>query len=172
MKKTIRFSFFILLILSCYSNLTIADHASDSSHHSALPQVVKIKDLRETSQAAQSKSLPILIMFGTDECPYCKLLKEEFLIPMLISGDYTDKIIIREAHISPRAEIIDFSGKKISISEFSNRYNIHLFPTMIFIDATGQVLVENIRGITTPSLFGGTLDDTIDKALLLVRKKL
>ena len=51
-------------------------------------------------------------MFGTDECPYCKLLKEDFLIPMLISGDYTDKVILREAHIAAGAIITDFSGKK------------------------------------------------------------
>ncbi|MCU7939953.1 MAG: hypothetical protein KZQ64_09565 [gamma proteobacterium symbiont of Bathyaustriella thionipta] len=43
---------------------------------------------------------------------------------------------------------------------------------MVFIDGDGQVLVKNIIGITTPSLFGGTLDDHIDRALSMTRKKL
>ena len=167
MKKFSISSIFIILLLSFYSHLLLAGHKSDSHR----PELVKIKDLRDTAKLAQSRNLPILIMFGTDECPYCRMLKEDFLIPMLISGDYTDKIIIREAHISYGADIIDFSGKKISIGEFSARYGVTLFPTMVFIDSTGLVLVKKIIGITTPSLFGGTLDDSIDKALLLIKKK-
>ncbi len=159
---------FIILLLSFCSHLIFAGHTSDSHR----PELIKLTDIRETARLAQSRKLPILMMFGTDECPYCRLLKEDFLIPMLISGDYTDKVIMREAHITSGANIIDFTGKKISIGEFSDRYGVTLFPTMVFVDGTGQVLIKNIIGITTPSLFGGTLDDSIDKALLLTSKKL
>lgn len=161
----------ILLLLSSYAGLVIADHNLDTGSHSHRPELVKIEDIRDTANLAHEKSLPILIMFGTDECPYCYMLKEDFLIPMLISGDYTDKVILREAHISAGNSIVDFSGKKISISEFSDRYNVTLFPTMILVDNTGLELVKKIIGITTPSLFGGTLDDSIDEALLLTKKK-
>ncbi|MCW8929847.1 MAG: thioredoxin fold domain-containing protein [Gammaproteobacteria bacterium] len=160
-----------VLALFFYSHLIQANHSSEKNTPSQRPKLIKIQDIRETARQAQSQNLPILIMFGTDECPYCQLLKEDFLIPMLISGDYTDKVLIREAHISPETDIIDFSGKKISIGEFSSRYGVTLFPTMVFIDSNGVVLVKNIIGITTPSLFGGTLDDSIDKALLLTKKK-
>ncbi len=170
MKKVFITSILMLSLFCFYSVQLSASH--DSENHSHRPELIKIQDLRDTAKLAQSKNLPILIMFGTDECPYCYLLKEDFLVPMLISGDYTDKVIIREAHISPGADIIDFSGKKMNIDEFSTRYGVTLFPTMVFVDSTGQVLVKNIVGITTPSLFGGTLDDSIDSALLLIRKKL
>ncbi len=172
MKKCPVTTIFIVLLLSFYSNLVLAKHESDSESHSQRPEVIQIRDIRDTAQLAQAQNLPILIMFGTDECPYCRLLKEDFLVPMLISGDYTDKVIIREAHINAGADITDFSGKKITIDEFSNRYGVTLFPTMVFVDSNGQVLIDNIIGITTPSLFGGTLDDSIDKALLLTNKKL
>lgn len=174
MKKSPVTFIFIILLLSFYSNWLPADHDSDSNPDSPShrPELIKIKDIRDTAKLAQSRNLPILIMFGTDECPYCELLKEDFLIPILISGDYTDKIILREAHIASGEVITDFSGKKISIGEFSARYGVTLFPTMVFVDSNGQVLVKNIIGITTPSLFGGTLDDSIDEALSLTRKKL
>ncbi len=169
-KKTSLLIFFILLT-SFYSYLLLANHDADTGSHATRPELIKIKDLRETARLAQSRQLPILIMFGTDECPFCELLKEDFLIPMIISGDYTDKIILREAHIGyGGAQIIDFSGKKITIGEFSARYGVTLYPTTIFIDSKGQVLTEKIIGITTPSLFGGTLDDRIDEAFMFVRK--
>ncbi|MCU7799714.1 MAG: thioredoxin fold domain-containing protein [gamma proteobacterium symbiont of Lucinoma myriamae] len=159
---------FTFLFLSICSNFIFAGH----SGHSDRPKLKQITDIRETAQLAKAANLPILMMFGTDECPYCTLLKEDFLIPMIISGDYTDKVILREVHVVSPAAITDFSGKKISINEFSERYGVRLFPTMVFVDGDGQVLVKNIMGITTPSLFGGTLDDQIDKALAMTQKKL
>jgi len=135
-----------------------------------IPKLKKVNDLRETAQLAKAKNLPILMMFGTNECPYCELLKEDFLIPMIISGNYKDKIIFREIHIAAYADLIDFSGKKITVGELSQRYGVTMFPTTVFIDSNGQPLVKNIIGITTPSLFGGTLDDQIDKAFSVLKK--
>ena len=138
---------------------------SSSLLSSDRPELIHLSDLRTTAQQAKAKKLPILIMFGTDECPYCEMLKEEFLIPMLISGDYEDKVILREADIDAGDSIINFSGKKISIDEFRDHYGVKLYPTMVLVDHEGKQLVEKIVGITTPSLFGGTIDDRIDEAL-------
>lgn len=157
---------FLFLLLSISSNFVLAAHNPQSDR----PELTQITDMRETAKLAKTTNLPVLMMFGTDECPYCKLLKEDFLIPMIISGDYTDKIILREVHIASRTDIIDFSGEKIAINELAERYQVRLFPTMVFIDGDGQVLVNNIIGITTPSLFGGTLDDHIDRAFSMIRK--
>ncbi|MCK5698120.1 MAG: thioredoxin fold domain-containing protein [Gammaproteobacteria bacterium] len=157
LKKIVINTLFFFLIISCGGVLA------------ERPKLKHISDLRETAQLAKEKNLPILMMFGTDECPYCELLKEDFLIPMIISGHYQDKVIFREIHIAAHADLIDFSGNKITVGELSRRYGVTLFPTTVFIDSNGQPLVKNIIGITTPSLFGGTLDDHIDKALGVLR---
>ena len=136
------------------------------------PDLTPLQDARIEAQLAGSKKLPVLLMFSTDGCPYCEMLKEEFLIPMLISGDYQNKVIIREVHVSEYDQIIDFSGQSLSLEDFSSHYGVTLFPTMVLVDARGNKLVNNIVGITTPSLFGGTIDDSINKALALTRKQL
>jgi len=160
-----------VLLMSFGSYRAVAEHDDDHDHDTQRPELVIIKDARDVAQLAESRNLPILIMFGTDECPYCELLKEEFLIPMIISGDYTDKILLREAYVEAGASIINFSGKEVTIDDFISQYEVRLFPTMVFVDSKGKQLVEKIIGITTPSLFGGTLDDQIDKALLYTRKR-
>lgn len=154
----------IIVILSLYSSLLLAERDPGR------PELPRIQDLQETAQLSQDKKLPILMMFGTDECPFCERLREEFLIPMIISGDYTEKVILREVHLGYGSSIIDFSGKKITARQLAKRYGVRLFPTTILIDSHGKLLIEPILGITTPSLFGGTLDDGIDKALVLLIK--
>jgi len=81
----------LILIFIFYSTLVWAE--------SKRPELPKIYDLRNTAKLSQQKQIPILVMFGTDECPFCERLREEFLIPMIISGDYTDKVILREVHL-------------------------------------------------------------------------
>ena len=159
--------FFILLTL--FSQFVSASEAQRPAL--PRPELKQIQDLRETSRLAKTSNLPVLMMFGTDECPYCEMLREEFLIPMIISGEYRSKIIMREVHIAYDETLIDFKGKKITASQFAHRYGVTLFPTMVFIDSKGKVLVEKILGITTPSLFGGTLDSRIDEALAVLRKR-
>ena len=143
--------------------------AADLPANSA--RLIQITDLQKTAQLSKSKNLPILIMFSTEGCPYCELLKEDFLLPMIISGDYTDKILLRELHVSDTDQIIDFKGHKIDSYDFARKYVVKLFPTTIFIDSKGLELTPKIVGVTTPSLFGGRLDSAIDKAVELLRSK-
>ncbi|MBE9526263.1 MAG: thioredoxin fold domain-containing protein [Proteobacteria bacterium] len=155
----------LIFVLSLSQSVSMADEVIQR------PELPQIHDIRDTLQLAKAQKLPILIMFGSEECPFCYLLREDFLVPMIISGDYVDKVIMREIYVSYGRKIIDFSGKTITTREFANRYKIRLFPTTVFLDSGGKPLVKNILGVTTPSLFGGTLDDTIDEALSIVKEK-
>ncbi len=152
-----------LLLLFVFGNNNTAQ--ADNSR----PELLSISDVRQEAKLSEQQRLPILIMFGTEDCPFCHLLKEDFLIPMIISGDYTDKVILRQFYVSDGKDIIDFSGRRISAEAFAQRYKVRLFPTTVLVDHRGQPLVNNIVGVTTPSLFGGTLDDAIDEALAVLR---
>lgn len=131
--------------------------------------ILSVSDLRETGRLSQKLNLPILVVFSADYCEFCEQLKEEFLIPMLISGDYTDKVIIRELDVSEGSSVINFDGQEMSAERFSQQYKVNFVPTMVLINAKGQSLVPKIIGITTPSLFGGTVDDSINNALQQLR---
>jgi thioredoxin-related protein len=127
-------------------------------------KVKQINNLQVETQLAKEKNLPLLVLFSLSHCPFCKLIKEDFLIPMIISGDYKDKIMIREMNIEENPDIIDFSGITKSSYVFAKEMEISLFPTMVFVDYQGCKLAQSIKGINTPSLFGGRIDDAIDEA--------
>lgn len=126
-------------------------------------------DLQQLGDQALSRELPILLTFTSLICSYCELLEQDFLKPMLLSGEYRDKVMIRKLEPGPGTSVTDFNGKKIMASELSSRYRVFVTPTVLFVDGNGKELAERIVGINTPELFGGYLDDCIETALLRIR---
>lgn len=138
----------------------------------SLPAEVEVPvatDLRQLAAQASDRRLPILLTFSAINCSYCELLEEDFLEPMLLGGEYTDKIIIRKLILDDGSTVDDLSGKRVFATQLSDRYRVFVTPTMLFLDADGRELAERMVGINTPELFGGYLDNCIETALLSIR---
>ncbi|MGB5178462.1 MAG: thioredoxin fold domain-containing protein [Gammaproteobacteria bacterium] len=126
-------------------------------------------DLQQLGEQAQSRQLPILLTFTSIICSYCELLEQDFLQPMLLSGEYRDRVMIRKLELGPGTSVTDFNGQTIMASQLSSRYRVFVTPTLLFVDGNGKELAERIVGINTPELYGGYLDDCIETALLHIR---
>ena len=126
-------------------------------------------DLQRDGNHAQSRELPILLSFTSMICSYCELLEQDFLQPMLLGGEYRDKVIIRKLDVGYGNTITDFNGQPVTGSELSDRYRVFVTPTLLFVDGNGKELAERMVGVNTPELFGGYLDTCIETALLHLR---
>lgn len=135
----------------------------------AEPRINSDRDMFANQQLASDKQIPVMLMFSAEECPYCEILESEVLRPMLISGDYGHKVLIRRFMIDDGGNIRDFDGKMIDNYEFVSRYNIFVTPTLVFLDANGQELAERIIGVNTLELFAGRVDDAILASLNSLR---
>ena len=126
-------------------------------------------DLTIEAALARDKQLPIMLMFSQDGCSYCEIMKAEFIRPMLISGQYTDKVIIRIIQLDDFGDLIDFDGSKVEAGNFATRYRAYVTPTLIFVDHQGRELSPRLLGVGTIDFFGGDIDDAIDQSLQKVR---
>ena len=126
-------------------------------------------DLQADGLLAQQKQLPILLTFTAIDCHYCDLLEEEFLQPMLLSGEYGDKIIIRKLVLDNGSRLMDFSGQQVNATRLSDSYRVTVTPTILFVDESGVELAQRMVGINTLDMFGGYLDDCIETAWLMIR---
>jgi len=126
-------------------------------------------NLQSDGNLALEQRLPILLEFSALDCGYCRQLEDEFLIPMLISGDYAGKVVMRRLLLDTGAQVTDFNGERVAATQVASRYRAWVTPTMVFIDGRGHELAERIVGINTPELFGAYLDACIDTALLKLR---
>ncbi|HKJ76964.1 MAG TPA: thioredoxin fold domain-containing protein, partial [Gammaproteobacteria bacterium] len=129
----------------------------------AAVEVTSVRDFQALGQRAEARDLPILLMFSSPFCSYCELVQEDFLEPMLRSGDYDDRVLIAKVQmVVGSRKITDFQGESITIDALAARYDVGLTPTVVFLDSEGHALAENLEGITTTAYYGGYLDDGID----------
>ena len=133
------------------------------------PDIQVGNDLQADGRLASERQLPILLTFTAIDCDYCDLLEEEFLRPMLLSGEYTDRVIIRKIVLDNGSRLTDFSGRQRDATALSTGYRVFVTPTLLFVDGSGQERAARMLGINTLEMFGGYLDNCIETALLEIR---
>lgn len=126
-------------------------------------------DLQATAKIADNHRLPILLVFTAIDCGYCEMLEEEFLEPMLLGGEYQDRVIMRKVVLDNGSRLTDFTGQRRDATALSDEYRVFVTPTLLFVDSTGKERAGRMLGINTPELYGGYLDDCIETAMLNVR---
>lgn len=159
----------LLLLAAALPAAAWSDMEADAPADATGVVIPEITDLRTEASLARAKRLPLLVMFSSEYCPYCTTLKNDFLKPMMFSGDYDDKILFRRLELRADADIVDFDGKKVNVWEFAERYEVRVTPTLVFIDHQGKPMAPKMVGLTTPDFFGGYLDDAITTAYDHVR---
>jgi thioredoxin-related protein len=122
------------------------------------------RDLHALGLIAKEKNQPILLSLAQQDCPYCEKLKAEILRPMLISGEYEHKIMMREFLMDPWEQAVDFSGRKVAAPTVAERYKVWVTPTLLFLSPEGDELAPRILGINTVEMYSFYVDEAIDKA--------
>lgn len=122
------------------------------------------QDLYADGRSAQHSGRAIVLMFSARDCSYCELLEANILRPNLISGYYDDQIILRKLMLDSNLPIQDFDGQRRAPAALARRYQVHVTPTVLFVDAQGNELAPRLVGINTVEMYGGYLDAAIQEA--------
>lgn len=120
--------------------------------------------LDDDAARARSEQLPLMIKFSTSWCTYCRALEEQVLEPMLKSGDYDDKVILRKVMVDDGERMRDFDGDEISTSRFANHAGVELYPTIVFYDGNGREISERIVGVTVLDYVPQYIDEALERA--------
>lgn len=133
------------------------------------PRLEETSDFYSLGEDAGERDLPILVMFSQTNCTYCVILEEQYLRPMLKSGEYKDKVIIRKVSIDSFDMLRHFDGSKIDASDFAGNYRAYVTPTMVFLDRNGKELTKRLMGVGTEGFFANEIDKAIDHSLRRLR---
>ena len=162
-RKTISRVFFLLaaMVLSSVVKSQTVDHL--------VADISPAANLVADAQTAASKGIPILLVVSRDDCGFCRQLKREILIPMRRSGDYEEKLIMRELNVDWQAGVTDFEGVRRSALSLAELFDATLTPTVLLLGPGGREMAERLIGINTVEMYGYYLDQAIDTAIVRIR---
>ncbi len=136
----------------------------------SLPKVNVASDMSVDATKMSAEQLPMVVEMAAEFCTYCKLIEEKVLVPMILSGEYESKVLLRQVDIGETTELTDFTGEKISQSEFASRYKVYLTPTVLFLNHKGEEIAPRMTGVPLIDYYGIYLDEAIEVARLELQK--
>jgi len=154
------FLFFILYTAYCCAYAE--EWENTEKYHFKL---VEVTNFSVDAALSHREKIPIVLLVSQAYCPFCIQIKNEILGPMILSGDYENRILIREIFIDRGSKVRDFNGQESDSNMFINRYNVDLTPTLLFLNPKGEEITERIVGIQTPELFYFYVDSAVQEAI-------
>lgn len=155
--------YFVLAVLLTVSGTCLAM----GGHGQEVPVT---RDLAAEAEQARDRQMPLLLMFAAEDCDYCRLLEAEILNPMVISGEYDHKVLIRRVMTDDFGRVRDFEGKLVDSDELASRYNVQVTPTVVLVDYQGRELAPRVVGTNTIEMYSAYLDRAIDVSRDLLRR--
>jgi len=128
-------------------------------------------DMPALSKLSRENGVPILLMFASENCYYCKRLETEVLGPMRLAGIDPQRVILRKVMMDEYDTLRDFSGREYNAENFGIDRGVDVVPTLQLVDETGKELVPKIIGYQTPGLYDDYLEKAIEVSQIIFEKK-
>lgn len=121
-------------------------------------------DLQRDGAQAQAVGEPLVLMFSLPDCPYCKVVRNNYLLPMLREADPGHQPVIRELQITSGKTLTGFDGARTTQAAVAKQYGVRMAPTLVFVDAAGQPLTDPIVGGDGHGFYAAYLDRAFAEA--------
>ena len=135
-------------------------------------QITQANNLNADNKLSKENNSVIILYISAPDCPFCKKLEQEVLIPLIKSGEYKNKAILRKINWHSSEQLIDFKGKQNTPVKLLKSYDLKITPTLLFLDSEGNEVVERIIGYSGNEFFWYYLDVAINRANLKINEDL
>ena len=112
----------------------------------------------------EEKQIPIMLYFSRTDCHYCRNFEEDILKPLINSGTYSAKIIIREVELDSSEPTKAFGHKLQTPEQLGIFLDVQVTPTLLFVDNNGTELVSRIVGYQKTGYYSYHLEEAINQA--------
>jgi thioredoxin-related protein len=134
-----------------------------------VPNLPMAIDLRADGEEARRKGIPVLVLFSLHGCPYCEVVRESHLLPMLADPVASKRAIIRQVDVSDTRALVDFEGRATTHGAFSTAHGVRLAPVVAFFDGRGRTAAESLTGMLLPDFYSAYLETALERATTFVR---
>lgn len=137
---------------------------SAAGPHAALPTPAS---LPEAAQGARRRGEPLVVMTTLEGCPYCDVVRNHHLLPMLRN----DAVVAVQIDVRDnRRNLRGFDGQLTSPADQASAWKARFTPTVLFFDDRGLEIAERLVGVAVPDFYGAYLEDRLEAARARLRK--
>lgn len=127
--------------------------------------------LLPTSQSLQSdlalalaRKQPLVVMASLHGCPYCKIVREHYLLPLQQSG-----ALVTQIHFLSPEPLRDWDGAATTHGGMVRQLSIEVAPTVLFYGAAHKEVAERLSGSSIPDFYGAYLEQRMQTARAAVQ---
>jgi len=153
----------LLAAASATPLLAAQGQSSTSPKQEAKPDFVSnLTNLPRDLAYMQAHKIPMMLFFHASYCGYCKMIDNQFIIPMRLDPAYRGRLLIRRVQIDAQEKYIGRDGKPHHYLKLANRLEVRGVPLVLFVGPDGQ-RIASITG-TAPGFYNYYLDQYVDRA--------
>lgn len=134
----------------------LAGGALAAGSPSRLPHAVS---LRRELASAQAAGKALVVMVSLDGCPWCRMVREGWLLPLLAAGQP-----VVQVEIARDLPLEDAGGRSSTHRDFAKALGVRVAPTVLFLAADGREAAPRIAGVPLPDFYGAYLQERLDAA--------
>ena len=114
--------------------------------------------------AALARREPLVVMASLVGCPFCRIVREHYLLPAWREGMAVVQIDFRD----PRP-VRDWQGRATTQGELVKALGVSVAPTVMFFGRAGREVAERLSGTYISDFYGAYLDQRMAQARAAVR---
>ena len=122
-----------------------------------LSEIPAAKSLKDEITAAINMRSPLVVFVSLDNCPFCKIAKNNYLLP-LMNEQAVPMVQVNFRHASP---VVDWQGKTMSQDQLIRAWGIKVAPTVLFLGKDGKEVAPRLVGGATSDFYGAYLDERL-----------
>lgn len=138
----------------------MAQTASNPSLTPASLALPKARSLPEELAIALAKGRPLVVMVSLNGCPYCKIARENYLLPLVRQ----DAISVVQVDMLTKSPVLDFQGQATTHEQLVDKWRVQIAPTLLFFGKAGAEKAERLVGGYLPDFYGAYLQDRLSAA--------
>ena len=122
--------------------------------------------MRGPAQAAAARGEPLVVMTTLTGCPYCDLVRNHHLLPMLRQGQvHAIQIDVRDR----TSTLQGFDGSMTTPADQAKAWKARFAPTVLFLGPKGDELAERLVGVAVADFYGEYLNERLQQARARLR---
>ena len=109
-------------------------------------------------QALQAKQ-PLVVMVSLEGCAFCKVVRENYLLPLQREG-----LLVVQINMRDKSALVGFDGVTQTQDALIRQWGVKIAPTVLFFGERGQEVASRLNGAYLPDFYNAYLEEQLGMA--------